>query len=761
MIVREKFNIHIAIFLASFSIIFSELIFVKILSGIRIGFSLASFFVYAGAILGLGLGNFIWLSSKRIEGNDDRVPWLRRLAAHVPSFMLFLLLFFVFVSLIVLQFVAIDHFFKLIMASMYLIYPVIVFVYCLFGYLTARIFTVAARRKRTALTWAFDMVGSAIGGILPVLLMGFADPLVLYLIPVVAALMLVLLLFKVNTGKLLTRLIVPVVLLAAAYIAIMPSIRSFDLLRSVYPREYEDVTVRTMDNFRSFFTGDYRIEYIGWSPYRKLNYLETDSSYNVTYDNIGTTALMKGNKTFRPARLFTYPEHSESSLIIGAGCGGQIPLLLSFSDSVTAVELDPMVVSFSRSHTDSEHFIHAPNVDYLSFEGLAYLKSHPGPYSMILFPLTDTFITSAAQSLVKAENYLYTTEGLQTSISSLSEDGCLVIALASAMNQYSTERFDESYPTVAVHLYRNLLELDVPRENYAIAVAEDYMFGGVILVYDNGGLDRERFDRLLDESTYVDMVITDNEDFIAFASGAETVTNDRPFFYIAGKTAPSPITITALFLALSAVIPISILFARARRRGGLKGLNRNFMSTVMLYAVSTGFGFMAMSTLLIQRIIPIFGTPYLAGTVVMASLLTGGGVISFLLGTRGIGWKGMTRLSAGAVLVILVTSFFSADTFSSLSQMALIPRILLTFALFLPVGTLLGGFFPKLLQIASERGEDHVILAYGTDVTFSIIGIVIALIIPVVFGYRFMFILAGIAYISVAVQLQKLRRLQN
>ncbi|MCD4706941.1 MAG: hypothetical protein K8S62_04300 [Candidatus Sabulitectum sp.] len=761
MIVREKFNVHIAIFLASFSIIFSELIFVKILSGIRIGFSLASFFVFAGAILGLGLGNFIWLSSRCVDGREDRVPWLRRLAEHLPSFMLLLLLFFVLVSLVVLQFVALGHFFKLIMASMYLIYPIIVFVYCLFGYLTARIFTAAARRKRTAITWAFDMIGSAIGGILPVLLIGYADPLVLYLVPVIAALMLILVLFKVDTGRLMIRLIAPTVLLAVGYISIMPSIRSFDLLRSAYPREYEDLTIRTMDNFRGFFTGEYNMEYIGWSPYRKLNYLETDSSYNVTYDNISTTALMKDFKAFRPAPLFRYPEHSRSSLIIGAGCGGQIPLLLSFSDSITAVELDPMVVSFSRSHADSEHFIHAPNVDYLSFEGLAYMKSHPGPYSMILFPLTDTFITSAAQSLVKAENYLYTTEGLQTSISSLSEDGCLVIALASAMNQYSTDRFDASYPTVAVHLYRNLLELGVPQENFAIATAEDYMRGGVILVYDNGGLDRERFDSLLDESIYVDMVITDNEDFISFASDAETVTNDRPFFYIAGKTAPLPLVITALFLTLSAVIPISMLFVRARRRGALKGLDRGFMSTVMFYAVATGFGFMSMSTLLIQRIIPIFGTPYLAGTVVMAALLTGGGAISFLLGTKGIGWKGMTWLSAGAMLVILVTSLFSADTFSGLSQMDLIPRMLLTFALFLPVGILLGGFFPKLLQITSERGEDHVILAYGTDVTFSIIGIVIALVIPVMFGYRFMFILAGIAYFAVAMLLQKLRRLQG
>ncbi len=50
---------HLAAFLAAFSIISSELLLLRILSGIRIGFTLASFFIYAAAILGLGLGNFI------------------------------------------------------------------------------------------------------------------------------------------------------------------------------------------------------------------------------------------------------------------------------------------------------------------------------------------------------------------------------------------------------------------------------------------------------------------------------------------------------------------------------------------------------------------------------------------------------------------------------------------------------------------------------------------------------------------------------
>lgn len=761
MEVREDFNTHLAIFLASFSIIFSELVLVKILSGIRIGFSLASFFVYAGAILGLGLGNFIYLSSGKGGKRDQRVPWLHRLAKHLPTYLVLLLLFVIAISLILLQFLAVGRFFELIMASMYIIYPAIVLVYCMFGYLIARILGTAARSGRTVLTWAFDIVGSAVGGILPVLLMWLTDPLVLYFVPVVATVALVLVVYRIGRARAFAMMGIPLLVAAAVYVALIPSVRSYDLLRSAFPREYDSMVSRTIDNVRGFLTGKYDMEYIGWSPYRKLNYFESDSAYMVTYDNITTTALMKREEPFRPADLFRYPDSSGSTLIIGAGCGGQIPFLNDLSDSITAVELDPMVVGFCRSMVGPDHFLNSPKVTYLAQEGLAYLKSHPGPYSYILFPLTDTFITSAAQSLVKAENYLYTTEGLETAISSLSEDGCLVIALASAMNQYGSDVLNESYPTVAVHLFRNLQELGAPRENFAIAAAEEYMRGGVFLVYDNAGLNRRRFDSLLATSYYVDRVLTDDEDFVRFASAAETTTNNRPFFYIAGKTPPPFLTITALFLALSAIVPISMLFARARRKGALQNIDKRFITTEMLYAVSTGFGFMGIGTLLIQKIIPIFGAPYLAGTVVISALLTGAGAISFVLGTKGIGWKGMTCLSVAALLVILAASFFDSDSFSALPQMALLPRVLVAFGLFLPVGLVLGAFFPKLLQSASKRSEAHVILAYGTDITFSIIGIVVSLVVPVMLGYRFMFLLVGLAYLAVAVLLQRLRRLQS
>lgn len=755
MIRREKLNTHLAIFLVSFAVIFSEFVLVKILSGIRIGFSLASFFVYAGAILGLGLGNFLWLARK------GKVPWLEKYSIHAPAFLVGLLLFIVVLSLVLLQFLAFGRFFELIMASMYIIYPAIVFVYCLFGYLIAGILATASRSNRTVLTWAFDVFGSAVGGILPVLLLSILDPPVQFFIPVIAALAVILTVFKFKSRREAVGILVPLVILSVLYSAVIPGLRSYDLLRSAFPRDYSSITERTIDNFRGFFTGGYRMEYIGWSPYRKLNFFEQDSLYSVTYDNIATTALMKEEEPFRPATMFTYPENCENSLIIGAGCGGQIPLLRPFSETVTAVELDPMVVSFARSTAGPDHFIHGSDVNYLSSEGLSFLKSNPGPYSYILFPLTDTFITSAAQSLVKAENYLYTKEGIETSISSLADDGVLIIALASAMNQYGSDTMNRSFPTVAVHLYRNLLEIGVPTENFAIASASEYMHGGVFLVYDNAGLDRDRFDSLLEGAEYADLVLTDDPEFIEFASGAEVTSNDRPFFYIAGTQPPPPVSIAALFLALSAIIPISILFIKARKTGALKGVNKTFLKTEMLYAVATGFGFMGMGALLIQRVIPIFGVPYLAGTVILTSLLTGGGIVSYILGTKDISWKGMGILSIIAVVVVLASSMVTADTFSGLADLSVVPRILTTFLIFLPVGLLLGGFFPKLLQVASSRGEAHVILAYGTDVTFSIVGIVISLIVPILFGYRVMFFLVALAYILVGILVNRLRKLET
>lgn len=54
--------------------------------------------------------------------------------------------------------------------------------------------------------------------------------------------------------------------------------------------------------------------------------------------------------------------------------------------------------------------------------------------------------------------------------------------------------------------------------------------------------------------------------------------------------------------------------------------------------------------------------------------------------------------------------------------------------------------FPAILSLARTRGSSHVVLAYAGDVSFSILGIVVSLILPILVGYSVMFYTAAVGY---------------
>ncbi|MCU0611280.1 MAG: hypothetical protein MUE60_05770 [Candidatus Eisenbacteria bacterium] len=741
---------HLAAFLAAFSVISSELLLLRILSGIRIGFTLASFFVYASTILGLGLGNFIWISHHRKPPS--------RIFACVPFLpaLLFLLILFVLVfSLVFLQFVSRSAFFDYIMICMYLLYPFFVAVYVLFGYVLAHILTCAADSGGLLRTWACDIAGSALGGALPIVLVSIADPLVLYFLPVLGSLLLVIIIMEIPRRSYGIRVGLPLAVAAsgAVYAALIPSVREFDLLQSARDREYGSVPDRIVDTARGFLFGDYRTEYIGWSPYRKLNFTKADGLYVVLYDNLGTTALITQEASpaerlrMAPSPLYSYPRDLSRVIIIGAGAAPQVGYFSGRADSIVAVELDPAVVAFTLSHADEAPYLLSPGVNYLSWEGLSYLKSHPGPYSLIIYPVADSFIASSLQSLVKAENYLYTVEGLRTAVESLGAKGVLFIHLAESMNEYGRQAMINTYPTVAVHLFRNMLELGINPDCTAVLTTRHEAGRGIFMIYEPGGIDRSRLLNLVSDDSSL-AVLTDSASFLRTAAMAKTTTNNRPFFYIAGRTPPAPVREAAAFLLATSLAAVSFVVRRARRGGVFSGLDRFFARKQVAYAAFTGFGFMTIVTVLIQRIVPVFGAPYLAGTVVITAVLIGAGVTSFLMGLRrtpvpAAMVRGLLGLTVAAILCLPA---LTESMTGSLASLTLAGRIALCGGVFLPLGLLIGVPFPFLLERAQAKGSAHVVLAYATDISFSILGIVVSLVLPIVTGYAVMFYAAAAAY---------------
>ncbi|MBN1425455.1 hypothetical protein JXA88_12955 [Candidatus Fermentibacteria bacterium] len=538
--------------------------------------------------------------------------------------------------------------------------------------------------------------------------------------------------------------------------SLISPIREFDLLRSAYEQEFDSIAERFTDTFRGFLTGGYRMKYIGWSPYRKLNYTKTDGLYVVMYDNLGTTALItkdaEHEEETREEPVYSYPGNLTRVLIVGAGAGPQVRFFAGRADSIVAVELDPLVVDFALSHADEAPYLRAPGVNYLAQEGLSYLKSHPGPYSLILYPLTDSFIASSMQSLVKAENYLYTVEGLRAAVSALDETGLLLIHLAESMNEYGVRDGIDGFPTVAVHAYRNLLGLGIDQRNVMVVTARREAGRAVFVLYEPGGVNRGRLLDLLSNEPQLS-VLTDSERFLRMASTSAGTTNDRPFFYIPGRIPPAPVREAATFLLLTSLGAILLVVRRAHRNGAFSGLDRSSVGQLVAYAACTGYGFMTVETVLIQRIVPVFGAPYLAGTVVITAMLLGAGLTSFLLGFRRTPLPARTLkpLLAVTVLVILSLPALTEAVSESMISRTLPGRIAICCGLFLPLGLLLGVPFPSLLERARAKGSAHVVLAYATDVSFAIVGIVVSLVLPIVTGYAVLFYLAAAAYAGILV----------
>ncbi len=496
--------------------------------------------------------------------------------------------------------------------------------------------------------------------------------------------------------------------------------------------------------------------------YRKLNYVRTDGLYVVMYANLGTTALLTKDaaheEEVREEPIYSYSENLRRVLIIGAGAGPQVRFFAGRADSIVAVELDPLVVKFALSHAEEAPYLSVRGVNYLAQEGLSYLKSHPGPYSLTLYPLTDSFIASSMQSLVKAENYLYTVEGLRDAVGALDETGLLLIHLAESMNEYGVRAAVDGFPTVAVHAYRNLMSLGIDPRNVMVLTVAREARRGVFVLYEPPGLDRERLLELLSDEPQL-TILTDSERFLRAASKPAGTTNDRPFFYTPGRIPPAPVREAATFLLITPLVAIMLPVRRALHTGAFSGLDRAFSRRLMVYAACTGFGFMTVETVLIQRIVPMFGAPYLAGTVVITPMLIGAGLMSFLLGLRRslLPVRTMQVLLAVTALTVLSLPWLADVIAESLSSLSLAGRIALCSAAFLPLGLLMGVPFPYLLERARMKGPSHVVLAYATDVSFAILGIVVSLVLPIITGYAMLFYLAAAAYAGILLILFTLR----
>lgn len=159
------------------------------------------------------------------------------------------------------------------------------------------------------------------------------------------------------------------------------------------------------------------------------------------------------------------------------------------------------------------------------------------------------------------------------------------------------------------------------------------------------------------------------------------------------------------------------------------------LTTGMLcYFVFIGFSFMFIEVFFIHKFILPLGSPVIAFSVVLSTILLSSGCGSLLSGY--IKDKKIPYIMA-IVLVLLVFYFFLFEMILSLS---------FSWVFIIPLGILLGPFFPSGIKLLLKDDQGLIPLAYAINGAASIIAPPLASIVAVIYGCRILLILSFILY---------------
>ena len=736
-------RIPVYAFLLAFSFVSFELTFFRILSGFRVGVSLLSSFVFAAAVLGLGVGGvYSLLENRKKDG-------LRRALFFAPVSIPLLVL----ISLLILilkgyyhSFTSQDNMLLSVMSTMYLLLPFIILAFMVFGFAVGTLLLSAARDSKILLyTWASDLFGSACGGLLPVILIFYLDPLQILLIPVFSSSLITLLFFlekpRPEYKHYLRNFLFALVPLLFIYVSL------WDPINYHYPSSPKTGFV---SGLKSFIMNEPHFDYAAWSPYHKVNYVASPDVITLFYDNIQHTKIVKPSYTFDLDAIYANIRNKSHVLIIGAGGGRDINSFVKMHDpkSITAVELEPLALKLARSFPKYASYLYDPRTTYLIGEGRHFLNKTPEVYTAIVFPSTDSFYAIVPQSLVKQENYLYTVEAFRDICNHLTKDGTLVVSLWSSLQHYLSDMVgaDSTFKTVALRLYRNMSEVVPRKENIVIADSgyrTPYRNSRIVMLYAKSGIDRETIQRSFRTS---DTILTDDPNFIDAAEKIIPTTDDRPFFYIRDKHLPLIIKMSIGYLLVITCAALGPVLTKAISQTRL-GVSRKYF-TLASYFFCTGAGFMLIINVLVYKFLISFGVPYLSSTVVIVTMLTGAGCGSLIVANMKVLRPRVILLSFCLLILSLLGLPYYINLLNMfLPRLGLVHRTLLATALVFPFAVFTGVPFPVGLSWLREINPQGVVIAYSIDVLGGITGIILSLVIPIWFGYSAVFSLIALVYI--------------
>jgi hypothetical protein len=770
------------VFASSLSVLSFELLLIRIFT-IRLSYHYASLIIslsMAGLVIG-GLSVYYMQNSGRFQNFLSSQPLNFLAATLAVSYPSVLLMFSV---------IPLDHA-RMLWEHPQILYLVLFIALCAFPFFLYGVIislALSSWKERANKIYASDLLGGAVGLLVVVVLMSYLKVEYVLLISTGIVGFVIVLRLEKNVSRIFLASILLVLslpigsgiatLTISPYKGLMQALKDDDArhISTIYSSHSR---LDLFENPRMKFAPGLSLAYTGHVPRGMGISLDGDIT-GVVIDEKG---IMKYDFfLYVPSALPYLLVHPENVVIIGAK--NSIDLLQPRyfgSPNVYAAEYDASVLDF----LSTQQWVNSPNpVSIFDGSGRNLLKKFPKETGLIFVSRTG-FYPSGSFGL--QEDYDLTVEAIETYLARMKDGGVLFIQM-----------FLLPPPRYELRLVKNI---DVALKRTGIQKIHKHFiiyrsWDTVNFLVKKDGFSEEDFDKTSQflTSRQFDLLYPDypgQEQFItgldykglfrqvlqgesptdfgsSYIFDIRETTDDRPFFHsflkigkikeiyeIAGRKwvyflhegmfLPFILLILA-FISVS-IFVFTLLFIRhvslqlktknssvlpsskttATEDGKLKTASLVYFSLI-------GFAFMFIEVFFIHRLILPFGSPVRAFSITLVTILLSAGI-----GSLATGWIAGRKMMwiMGLAPLLAVACYFLFD---------LVDETTLSAVFMVPIGIVLGFFFPVGLRFLISEETGGVPLAYAANGAASIIAPSLASLLAVAYGCNILLILAAILY---------------
>jgi hypothetical protein len=509
------------------------------------------------------------------------------------------------------------------------------------------------------------------------------------------------------------------------------------------------------------------------------------SELTVTIDSAADTPMTKFQGDLREIEHLQYDivnavhliRSNANVLVIGVGGGRDILSALFYHQKhILGVEINNRILdALTKRFGDyTGHLDRYPQVQLVNDEARSYIARSPQHFDIIQISLIDTFAATASGAFVFTENALYTQEAWKTFIEHLNVGGILSVSRW----YYNTNLPGEIYRSLALAAttLRHLGVTD-PRKNIVIIASKDGGYGGRIpwnvgtLLISKQPLSEQDlktidtfahdkgFQIVLSPTTAMDsnlvnIVSSNNLDELAkkFPINILPTSDDKPFFFHTLKfydlfnpgieKAREYYAVITLWCLLAIVITLSTCFILLPLcfKAGVKPMMDGF--PLLLYFCGIGLGFMFIEISQMQRLILFLGYPVYSLSVVLFTLLLGGGIGSYSVSYRSTS-RWLNRPSyrlIGMLIALIIFGWLTPDLIADYRGYPTFVRIGLSMMILMPLGFFMGMAFPIGMNLGNASFEKLLLpWFWGINGAASVCASILALVVSLTFGISMTF----------------------